>query len=342
MITTVRYAPDQVELVALEDLLRLSKDGIPEGEFLWVDMYRPTAEEEAQILGDWFPVSDLHREDASHAKASSVRGEQHFPKVEESDDYLFLILRGAIIPDRKPDEQLPEFLPRIMGGQLNIFVNHRVLVTHRFEEMHIVERVQRTLHHYRRFIKRGPDFAVAKIMEATVDDALQIAQLIEERLEQLEQIIMTGDSKDMASWLMRHRRRVHLLRRAVIYQQDIAARLASGLSEFVNDDEVTYYRDVVDHHVRAADHLDLLRIMVDGLMDMYFSMTSTRLNSVMRILTVISTVFLPITFITSWYGMNFEHMPELGMAWGYPAVMGLILAVGLAMLFHARRRGWLG
>ena len=141
---------------------------------------------------------------------------------------------------------------------------------------------------------------------------------------------------------MRHRRRVHLLRRAVIYQQDIASRLTTGLTHFVNEDEAVYYRDVVDHHVRAADHLDLLRVMVDSLMDMYFSMASTRLNSVMRILTVISTVFLPITFITSWYGMNFEHMPELGMAWGYPAVMGVILVVGLAMLFHARRRGWLG
>ena len=190
MITTVRYAPDQIELIALEDLLALSKDGIPEGEFLWVDMYRPTPEEETQILKDWFPITDLHREDASRAKASSVRGEHHFPKVEESEDYLFLILRGAIIPDRHRDEELPQFLPRIMGGQLNIFMNHRVIITHRFEEMHIVERVQRVLHRNRRFVERGPDFAVAEIMDATVDDAIRIAQLIEERLGQLEVIIM--------------------------------------------------------------------------------------------------------------------------------------------------------
>ena len=77
-------------------------------------------------------------------------------------------------------------------------------------------------------------------------------------------------------------------------------------------------------------------------MDMYFSMTDNRMNQVMRILTVISTVFLPITFITSWYGMNFEHMPELGWEWGYPAVMTLVLTVGIVMLIHARRRGWLG
>ena len=83
-------------------------------------------------------------------------------------------------------------------------------------------------------------------------------------------------------------------------------------------------------------------MMVDGLMDMYFSMSSTRLNSVMRILTVISTVFLPITFITSWYGMNFERMPELTWEWGYPGVMTLIAIVSLAMLYHARRRGWFG
>ncbi len=342
MITALRYSASDIELISIEELLTLDPNQVPRDQYIWVDMYRPTDEEEQQILGTWFPVTDLQRNDARRAKASSVRNEQHFPKLEESDNYLFLILRGAVIPDRRPNEQLPQFLPRIMGAQLNIFMNHSVVITHRFEEMHIVERVQRLLQRNRKFIERGPDFAIAEIMDATVDDAITVAQLIEERLGELEKIIMEGDNRNMASWLMRHRRRVYLLRRSVIYQQDLAARLATGVSDFVSEDEAVYYRDVVDHHVRAADHLDLLRMMVDGLMDMYFSMTNDRMNQVMRILTVISTVFLPITFITSWYGMNFEHMPELGWEWGYPAVMTLVLTVGIVMLIHARRRGWLG
>jgi len=342
MLTILRYRGTESELISVDELLKTPPTDVHPSEMLWVDLYRPTPDEEDLIFKQWFPITDLQMSDIQRARASFVRNEQHFPKLEESEQHLFMILRGAIIPERKPNEQLPDYLPRIMGGQMNLFLNHRVIVTHRWEDMHIVERVQRHLESNPRFISRGPDYVVAQIMDATVDDALAIAQLIEERLEQLENIIMYDDNRAMASWLMRHRRRVHLLRRAIIYQQDIAARLATGGSDFVNEDEAVYYRDVVDHHVRASDHLDTLRVMVDGLMDLYFSMSSFRLNQVMRILTVISTVFLPITFITSWYGMNFQDMPELGWAYGYPAVIALIALVSIAMLYHARRRGWFG
>jgi magnesium transporter len=342
MIATLLYKDGDSHLVPLESLLEMPPDAIPENHLLWVDMFQPTEEEEAQILRDWFPVSDLELSDIHRAKRSHKSGEQHFPKAEEFETHLAIIVRGSILPDRESGETLERYLPRISGGQINVFMNHRVLITHRYDEMHVVERVQRMLSTNSRFAARGPDFAMAQILDATVNDALQIASLVEERLTQLEEVIMDSSDSEMASRLMRHRRRIFLLRRVIGYQQNMCARLASGGSDFVNHDESLYYSDVLDHHTRAADQLDLLRVLVDGLMDLYFSMTSHRLNQVMRVLTVISTVFLPITFITSWYGMNFEHMPELAWQGSYLAVALLVVTVSLGMLFHARRRGWLG
>ncbi len=342
MVTILRFRNGETELLSLEELLAMPPDQIPTDEMIWVDLFQPTHEEEHQVLKEWFPISDLELSDAHRSRSSFRKGMQHFPKVEEFDTHLFLIVRAAVIPERKHNEVLTTYLTRITGAQLNIFMNHRVVITHRWDDVGVVESIQRMLTATPKFALRGPDFAVAQLIDATVNDALRIAHLVEDRLEEIEEVILRTDDHQLVSSLMMHRRYVFLLRRAVIYQQEICVKLSTGESDFVDKDEAVYYRDVVDHHVRAADQLDLLRVMVDGLMDLYFSMTSNRLNQVMRVLTVISTVFLPITFVTSWYGMNFHHMPELGWAWGYPAVISVIATISLLMLFHAKRRGWFG
>ena len=102
-----------------------------------------------------------------------------------------------------------------------------------------------------------------------------------------------------------------------------------------------YYRNVYDHLVRIADQIESSRELTLSIMEAYFSVSSVRMNEVMKVLTVISTIFLPITFITSFYGMNFRHMPELNWWWSYPTVIGIIIVISASMYFMFRRRGWL-
>ncbi|MFZ9871112.1 MAG: magnesium transporter CorA family protein [Candidatus Kapaibacteriota bacterium] len=342
MISVRRYNQGMVEDIAVSELLTMELDQGDERTMVWVDLLQPTADEEALILGSWFPISELELSDARRAHHVSDVDELHFPKLEEFESHVFLIVHGSLIPPRGPSQSLEDYIPQIRGSQLNIFLNHRVIITHRAVDMGIVRRVQHMLAQNPRLALRGPDFVAAQLIDVTVDDVLHIGNVIEERLLELEHTILERDVRDMAARLMKYRRRVHLLRRALGYQQGLCSRLATGESDFVNADETIYYRDAIDHHVQAIDQLDLLRVTVDSLMDLYFSMTSNRLNQVIRILTVISTVFLPITFITSWYGMNFTHMPEIHWPYGYLWVIGLVGSVGAIMLIQAKRRGWLG
>jgi magnesium transporter len=338
MITIYRFHNGDVTQHGVEALPNVAPSEVTEGLF-WVDLFQPTAEEEEQIFSEWFHVGQLVMSDIR--QADPLIEDIHFPKVDEFPDFIYLILRGAVIPKERDHEKISMILQKVRGAQLNIILNRNVIVTHRWANMNVVSTVMDMFRKNPRYSERGPDFAVAMMMDTTIDHVITIGDMIEERLEQLESLVLRSTKTSLIIRLLTHRRQIHLLQRAAAYQKDLAAKLASGTMSYVEGDEAAYYRDVLDHHVRALDQLDLVRIMVDGLMDLYFSMSSNRLNQIMRILTAISTVFLPITFITSWYGMNFENMPELTWQYGYIAVMTLIALVAGFMLLFSRRRGWL-
>lgn len=338
MVTIYRFEDGQILQGSIDDLPTVRPEEVSD-KLLWVDLYQPTVEEEERILLEWFNVDHLVLEDMRQADPAT--DDIHFPKAEEYPAFLFVILRGIIRRDVKSRQEINSVLESAHGGQLNIIMNHNVLITHRCSDMKVVSSVLELFVKYPHYVQRGPDFATAMMLDVTIDHVLTLGELIEERLSQLESIVLRSSKSNLIVRLLKHRRQVHLLQRGTSYQRELTAKLATGNFRFVDKEEANYYRDVLDHHIRASDQLDLARIMVDGLMDLYFSMSSNRLNQIMRILTVISTIFLPITFVTSWYGMNFHHMPELEWMIGYPLVLLIVMSVAGFTLLYSKRRGWL-
>ena len=341
MITTFWHKNGETVEKSFDSFSMIPMAEIPPDVYVWIHLENPTEDEELSVFDEWAGVHELVLEDIQRADAQTSDA-LHHPKVEEFKKHLFIIVRTTYMPVRHENEDTLDYIRRLHGAQVSIVMNHNVMITHCERQVRSISKVQAMLRRNGDEMQRGPDYINALIIENTIDDLYDVAFLIEERMDFLEDAILNFDKSITMTRLMEHRRRVHVMRSAMMHLRTVIARLASAESKFISPDEAVYYRDVSDHIVQALDRLDLIRETIDGLVDLYFSMSSARLNNIMQILTVISTVFLPLTFITSWYGMNFEVMPELDYPWAYPAIIGVIVALGVSMLLFVRRRGWLG
>lgn len=339
MTTITWYEQGEFRTHTVDELCASLPASIPETAVVWVDMSNPSAEDEHRILTTWLGVHELVLDDMRHNEGLAEG--MHPPKVEEFDDYLFLIFHAVPIPERKPDEDVGTFIHRIRGQQINFILTERMIVTHHEVALACVGDVQRSVLKNRMAIERGPDYITALILDEIVDSMNAYNALVEDRIEELERLVMKGESTYTIRRLLDHKNRNQFTRRKLMQHREIVSRLSRGEFKMVGMDEAVYYRNVHDHLVHAVDHVDTIRESILSLIDLYFSMSSTRLNQVMRYLTVISTVFLPITFITSWYGMNFQHMPELDWVFGYPMVITIIVVISIAMFLVFRKRGWL-
>ena len=137
------------------------------------------------------------------------------------------------------------------------------------------------------------------------------------------------------------KREMIFLRKSVWPMREVTSGLQRGDSEVIGESTAPYLRDLYDHVIQVMDTVETYRDMVSGLLDLYMSMVSNRMNEVMKVLTIFAAIFIPLTFIAGIYGMNFEHMPELSTRWGYPAVLGLMLIVAGGLLYYFKRKDWL-
>jgi magnesium transporter len=342
MIRVTSYKNGALTSQEIADVLTTPPALIPVDAMLWIDMPEPTDAEETQVLKQWLSVHSLVIDDMHRARKVEGTLDPHHPSVEEYENYLFVMVYAAILPTPTVGVSASEFLEQVIIGQLNVILTERVIVTHHPVRVDTIEIIRRLIQTSPHLLERGPDFILAMILDALVRNVRTILNRIDTRMEELEQKIFTADGVLVLTRLLELRRIVNGTRRSLNHQDEIVYQLARGDYQLVNDSETIYYREVHDHHIMALDHTDALRDSIMGLMDVYFSQASTRLSQVMRMLTVISTIFLPITFITSLYGMNFHFMPELAWPYGYPVVLTVILIVTISMLFLFRKRGWLG
>jgi len=175
-----------------------------------------------------------------------------------------------------------------------------------------------------------------------VADYLPLVTGMEDKLYALEESTLENPSLNCLHEILATKRRIQTMRRIVVYTREIVNRLARRDFDLISRDESFYYRNVYDHLIRVADQLEATRELAMSLMEVYFSATASKLNEVMKVLTVISTIFLPLTFICSVYGMNFRFMPEIDWKYGYMMVWGIIIVVATGMAIVFKKRGWLG
>jgi magnesium transporter len=293
------------------------------GKLLWVDMQCPT-EAEARILSDVFRFHELAIEDAL--------SEIQTPKIEDYAGYLYLILHGIDFSAAKHT---------FATHEVDIFLSDRYLVTLHDEFSRSLSKLLEVCPRNNLVLGDGPAALLHRIVDAMVDNYRPEVDKLEARLDEIETKVFEHPSVDDIREILTIKRDVASLRRVVTPQRDVVARLARR--EFaIIDEQVAYrFRDVYDHLVRLVDESNLFHDRATGLLDAQLSFTSNRLNRVMKTLTVISTIFLPLTVLTGMFGMNVELPRFPAGDWAqFWWIAGIMAAIAGGMLWIFNRSDW--
>lgn len=327
-IRVLAYGPGDVLEQQVSDPQRV-REFFGKRPVLWVDVEGLGDAATIHALGEIFNVHRLALEDI-------VTVHQR-PKVEQYDDQLFIVARAVYLAEQLETEQI------------SLFVGEDFVLT--FQEGRpgdcleaIRERIRKKGGRIR---DAGYDYLVYAILDAIVDSYFPLLEAYGERLETLEDEILLHPQVDTVARIHSIKRDLLTLRRAMWPQRETFNALLRGENSVLTNETHLYMRDCYDHAVQILDLLETYRELGSDLIDMYLSMVSNRTNEIMRVLTVISLIFIPLTFIAGVYGMNFDtespwNMPELKWYAGYPLALVLMLAVALGQLIYFRRRGWLG
>jgi magnesium transporter len=259
--------------------------------------------------------------------------DQPTPKVEDHGDFLYVVLHGI-----HRDAQDPESLETV---EIDILVGPTWVFTHHPKSMRSVEGLRSELDRNPRVLQRGPAFVAHAIIDRLTDNYFPIIEAFDDDIDEVSKDIIQNPVPEILTRLFALRRSLQRLRRVSTYQRDILLRLSRGEFAIIPEQAHPFYRDAYDHFVRIADHADSYRELVNASVEMHLSSAANRTNDIMRVLAIISTIMLPLTFIAGVYGMNFEHMPELRWRWGYPFAGGLMVLVVVGLLAYFRKKRWL-
>lgn len=289
--------------------------------WMWVDFNAPT-EEESALLTTYFHFHPLAVEDCLHVLQR--------PKLDNYDELQFYVLH-AIDPDTLHVEEV------------DLFLGQDLLVSFHEKELEEVDEAWKEIiqhAHDRKIWSRGPVSCAYNVMDKLVDKYFPCVFTIEDELAELE----TRGSRESVEELMKQvfelRGRLLKLRRTIVPMRDLLYRVVNSQHVQSSSEHKVYFGDIYDHLLKLTDMIEADREMTADLRDSYISLNSNRMNSIMKTLTVITTVFMPLTLIAGIYGMNFTNMPELGWKYGYPAVMVLMFALAAGMVLWFQRRGW--
>ncbi len=276
-------------------------------------------------LGQYFGLHPLALEDVLNA------GQR--PKADTYDGQLFV----AMSEMRQTDNGLSAVQVSFFLGQNFVISIQEDGAEDLFEPIH-----RRLRQPGSRLRTKESDYLLYALIDVVVDLKFPLLERIGERIETLDDELLDKPSRDLVGQIHELKRDLLVIRRFCWPEREVIGWLLRDDASLIGRESRTYLRDCYDHSVQIIDLLETYREMVAMQMELYLSSISHRLNEIIRVLTVISTIFIPLTFITSLYGMNFDAMPELRSAWGYPIVLLVMFVMALLMILWFRRRGWLG
>ena len=276
-------------------------------------------------LGQLFAIHPLVQEDIVHT------GQR--PKFEEHDGLLYLV-SIMIRYLEEADELTSEQVSIVVGkGWVITFQEHTADAFAPLRE--------RMRTHRGKLRDRGIDYLVYALLDAIVDNYFLVLERLGARIEQMEEQLALDSAPQVVQGIHDLRRGAIFIRKSVWPLREVLGQLARGESAHFRKETVPYLRDVYDHAMRVIETVETYRDLVSGLLDLHLSSVSNRMNEVMKTLTIIATIFIPLTFIAGVYGMNFRHMPELEWRWGYFLALGAMAAIAGGLLVYFRRRRWL-
>jgi magnesium transporter len=314
---------------------------LPANEIWWIDLDDPSEQEEQAVFNHFLPVHSLTLEDITKPRREPDQG-SHLPKAEEFRDYLFVII-NPMRPDVVEGSTEAAARPLKRGTtnlQLSAVLTRTVLITHHLSPLDSISEVKQFLQRHADCGARGPDYIFHLVLDAMVDQYAPVVDRVSDDLDALEVRLFNPNARGVLPDLLRLKRCIVSLRKTLILEREVLMRLTRGEFELVDDRERAYYRNVYDHLVRYGELIEAAREMVSDLMQTHLAAMSNRLNQIMKVLAMISTVVLPMTLIAGIYGMNFKHMPELEWTAGYPFALGLMAITALVSITLFKWKKW--
>ncbi|HPD63093.1 MAG TPA: magnesium/cobalt transporter CorA [Anaerolineaceae bacterium] len=324
MLRSVQLIPGKAPLF-LESVDEISHALSAKDGFIWVSLEEVSEEETKSILDGIFNFHPLAIEDC-------LNPGYQVSKIDDFSDYLFLITHAI-----KTDEHLENLDPI----ELDLFLGENYLVTCSSDaRVAAVEKTWERILRDNRLSKYGADFLCHTILDAVVDEFMPLIDSMETEVEWIEDSAMEKPTPETLQRLLSLKHSIMSLRRIIAPQREVMNRLSRDEYSQIESQNLIYFRDIYDHLVRIQDLADIIRDIVSGALDIYLNSTSLRLNEIMKALTIVSTVFLPLSFITGAFGMNFIKIPGAAHEHGFLITCAFLLILGVAMLLYFRKRRW--
>jgi len=276
-------------------------------------------------IGKHFGVHPLLLED--------IMNSEQRPKMEDFEEYIFIVLK-MLRYDEKQDE--------IKSEQVSLILGSNFIVSFQEMEGDVFNLVRERIRNEKgRIRKMKADYLAYTLIDAVIDNYFIILEKTGEKIEDMEDELVTNPTPGTLQTIHNLKREMIFLRKSVWPLREVINGMQKAESPLIKESTGIYLRDVYDHTIQVIDTIETFRDMISGMLDIYLSSISNKMNEVMKVLTIIATIFIPLTFVAGLYGMNFKYMPELEWHFGYFAILLLMIIIGISMVFYFRRKKWL-
>lgn len=292
-------------------------------QVIWLNITGLTDTKQIETVGKHFRIHDLVLEDLVNT--------QQRPKVDEYESYIFLVLKMIWLQD---NNYVDEHFNLILGE--NYILTFQETKTDIFEKLHKRIRIGSGV-----IRQKEADFLMYAVMDVIIDHYFLVVEHLGVRLEQLEDVVLFGETDDeTVQDLQALKPEILQLRKAVFPLREISDQLKNSKHKLLPKKNFNYWRDLHDNCVQVIENIEMYREMMGSVTSMYISTLNNKMNEVMKVLTIMASIFIPLTFIAGIYGMNFENMPELNTKYGYYFVLGFMLLISLGMVWYFKRKKW--
>ncbi len=291
----------------------------------WINIDGVYDIETVEKLGHHFGIHPLVQEDIVSV------GQR--PKMEDFESYIFLVIKMITYDEKKDD---------IDAEQVSIIVGPNYVLSFQEHPGDVFEPIRNRLRNKKgRIVKMGADYLAYALMDTIIDNYFSILERVGDRVEVMDEELVANPATETLVEIQKLKREMIFLRKSVWPLREMIGGIQRAESKLFKKQTEVYLRDMYDHTIQVIDTVEALRDMISGILDIYMTSVSNKMNEVMKVLTIIATIFIPLTFIAGIYGMNFQYMPELAFKWAYPIVWIVMGMVSLVMLIFFRRRKWI-
>ena len=323
-ITIVDYNKDVIEEQTVESVEQIlqcrEKDTVT-----WVNIEGLGNIELVGAIGEAFNIHPLVLED--------ILNTHQRPKLEEYDDYLYCVLKGI---------SLAENGFSVEYEQISMLILNDFVFTFKEKRDELFEPVRRRLRSSKgHFRSQGADYLAYVILDTIVDSYFTLQDSLDDIVDSVEEELLTEPTPKTLGTIQSVKRELIIIRRTISPLREMLNAILRSESPLIEEKSLIYFRDISDHVLRISESIESSRDMIAGLLDIYITTISNKMNEIMKVLTVFASIFIPLTFIAGIYGMNFEYMPELKWKWAYPALWMAFIAIPVILLVYFKKKKWL-